>query len=104
MRVRLLATLLFLALNPVFARAELTGPPSPDVDFKKVPWHEGEALTYLISWGGFEAAQGTFTANNKGNHWEFQLALASRGLVDDFYPFTGTFWCILAPPPWRSVE
>ena len=35
---------------------------------------------------------------------EFHLDLASRGLVDDFYPFTGYFWCILAPPPWRSVE
>ena len=25
-------------------------------------------------------------------------------MVDEFYPFTGDFWCILAPPPWRSVE
>jgi hypothetical protein len=85
-------------------RAELTGPPPPPVDFKHVPWLDGEALTYLISWGGFDAAQGTFTARNRGDHWEFNLALGSRGLVDDFYPFTGNFWCILAPPPWRSVE
>jgi hypothetical protein len=74
------------------------------VDFKHVPWTDGEALTYLISWTAFEAAEGTFVARNKGDHWEFNLALASRGMVNEFYPFTGTFWCVLAPPPWRSVE
>jgi len=74
------------------------------VDFKHLPWSDGEALTYLVSLSAFEAAQGTFVARDKGDHWEFNLALASRGLVDDFYPFTGNFWCILGPPPWRSVE
>jgi hypothetical protein len=92
-----------LGLTPVHG-AE----PNPDsaapVDFKHVPWIDGEALTYLISWGALDAAQGTFTARKKADHWEFHLKLASRGMVDEFYPFTGTFWCILAPPPWRSVE
>jgi hypothetical protein len=74
------------------------------VDFEHLPWTDGEALTYLVSWGGLEAAQGTFVAHSKGNHWEFKLALASRGLVDDFYPFTGSFWSVLAPDTWRSVE
>jgi len=78
--------------------------PAPPVDFNHVPWNDGEALTYLISWGGFEAAQGTFVAHKIGDHWEFKLTLASRGMVDDFYPFTGTFWSILGTPPWRSVE
>jgi hypothetical protein len=95
--------LLGLASSPSRAD-ELTGPPSPPIDFHHLPWSDGEALTYLISWSGFEAAQGTFVAHDKGSHWEFKLALGSRGLVDDFYPFTGTFWCELAPPPWRSVE
>jgi hypothetical protein len=91
------AALLFAAASS-FARAE-----SP-VDFKHLPWADGEALTYLVSWEGLYAAQGTFEAHEKGDHWEFDLALGSRGLVDEFYPFTGSFWCILAPPPWRSVE
>ena len=104
-RLAFLASLLGVVLGLSPARAvEPVAPPSPPVDFKHLPWTDGETLTYLISLSAFEAAQGTFVARNKGDHWEFKLALASRGLVDDFYPFTATFWCILAPPPWRSVE
>jgi hypothetical protein len=79
-------------------------PTSPDVDFARLPWANGESLTYLISWSSLQAAEGTFVARQVGDHWEFKLSLASRGFVDDFYPFTGYFWSILAPPPWRSVE
>jgi hypothetical protein len=96
------ALLLGVALGLSPAGAPAAGP--APVDFNRLPWADGEALTYLISWGALEAAQGTFVASDKAGHWEFKLALASRGLVDEFYPFTGTFWCILAPPPWRSVE
>ena len=112
-RTSFLAFLLGVALGPSPARVPAAGPPAAGspapisaapVDFNHLPWTDGEALTYLISLSAFEAAQGTFVARNKGDHWEFNLAIASRGLVDDFYPFTGTFWCILAPPPWRSVE
>jgi hypothetical protein len=78
---------------------------TPPVDFAHLPWKNGEALTYMVSMGLFEAAEGTFTAHQKDDHWEFNLKLASRGLVDEFYPFTGYFWCLLAPgSPWRSVE
>jgi len=97
-----------LTLGVVSALAAPTEPipnPAPPVDFQHLPWADGETLTYLISLSAFEAAQGTFVARDKGDHWEFQLALASRGLVDDAYPFTGTFWSILAPTsPWRSIE
>jgi len=106
-RPPLLAALLGAALFATSSRmpaAEPSLPPSPPVDFHHLPWTDGEALTYLVSLGGFDAAQGTFVARDKSDHWEFKLSLASRGLVDDFYPFTGTFWSILAPPPWRSVE
>ncbi len=99
--LRLLAVLACLA--PLRADPPAPMPPAP-VDFKTVPWTDGEALTYLVSWNGFDAAQGIFTAHKKGAHWEFNLALASLGLVNDFYPFTGTFWCIQAPSPWRSTE
>jgi hypothetical protein len=95
---------LILGLSPMRMAATAPPPTPAPVDFKHLPWTDGETLTYLISWSAFQAAQGTFVARNKGGHWEFNLALASRGLVDDFYPFSGTFWCILAPPPWRSVE
>jgi hypothetical protein len=78
--------------------------PSPPVDFNALPWMDGESLTNLVSMDSLDAAQGTFVAKKKNDHWEFNLALASRGLVDDVYPFTGNFWSILAPPPWRSVE
>jgi hypothetical protein len=76
----------------------------PATDLQHVPWSDGEAVTYLISWSGLYAAEGTFVAHKKKDHWEFDLSLGSRGLVDEFYPFTGNFWCVLAPPPWRSVE
>jgi hypothetical protein len=78
---------------------------SPPVDFNHLPWKNGESLTYLVSMGLFDAAEGTFTAQDKGDHWEFHLKLASRGFVDEFYPFSGYFWCVLGPgQPWRSVE
>ena len=77
----------------------------PPVDFVHLPWKDGETLTYMVSMGLFDAAEGSFTAHQKGGHWEFKLKMASRGIVDDFYPFTGWFWCELAPDaPWRSVE
>jgi hypothetical protein len=85
-------------------RAAPTTNSAPQIDFQHLPWADGESLTYLISWGELEAAQGTFVARKKGDHWQFNLSLASRGLVDEFYPFSGYFWCILAPPPWRSIE
>ena len=106
-RLSILAPLLGVAFSFSSARAQAPAPAptaGPPVDFKHLPWSDGERLTYLVSLGGFDAAQGTFTARNKGDHWEFKLALASRGLVEDFYPFTGSFWCILAPHRWRSVE
>jgi len=82
----------------------LPAPPPPPVDFNHLPWADGETLTYLISWAGFDAAQGTFVARKTGAGWEFKLSLASRGFVDDFYPFTGSFWSLLDQPLWRSLE
>jgi hypothetical protein len=97
-----LVCFLALALGSTPAAA---APSDPPVDFTHLPWKNGEALTYLVSMGLFDAAEGTFTAHNNGGHWEFKLKLASRGVVDEFYPFTGWFWCELAPDaPWRSVE
>ena len=97
-----------LGLLPGFSSASAEDKPDPGpaapVNFTKVPWKDGEALTYLISVGMFEGAEGTFTTHDKGNQWEFDLKLASRGLVDDFYPFTGSFWCLLTKSPWRSDE
>jgi hypothetical protein len=86
------------------AMADPAPPPPPTVDFHHLPWTDGEKLTYLVSLVGLEAAQGVFTARKKGDHWEMELALASRGLVDDTYPFTGTFWSIIGPKTWQSVE
>ena len=86
------------------APAEPPPAPLPAVDFHHLPWGDGESLTYLVCLGSFEAAQGTFTALKKSDHWEFKLAMVSRGLVQDTYPFTSSFWSILGPAPWRSVE
>jgi len=97
----LLALATILAPPPTHAAS----PSNPPVDFTHLPWKDGEALTYLVSMNMFSAAEGTFTAHDRGDHWEFNLKLASRGLVDEFYPFSGYFWCLLDPPPaWRSVE
>src|SRR5271154_998804 len=68
------------------------------------PWPDGESLTYLVSWGSFQAAEGTFVARNKGDHWDFNLELSARGLVGDFYPFNDYFWCVADTAPWRSTE
>ena len=105
MRACGLATLFIFALaSHSFALADAETNASSADDPKHVPWRDGEALSYLISWGGLEAAEGIFVARTEDDHWQFKLALASRGLVDEFYPFTGYFWCILAPTKWRSVE
>jgi hypothetical protein len=111
MRCLLLAGLLVLAPGVLLARTEKApapespAPESPPVDFIRLPWKDGETLTYNVDMGLFEAAEGTFSAKDKGDHWEFKLKLASRGLVEEFYPFTGFFWCKLGPgSPWRSVE
>jgi hypothetical protein len=99
----LFVPVLALGLLPVHAQ-ELTGPPSPPVDFQHLPWSNGESLTYQISWTTLIAAEGTFVAQNKGDHWQFNLKMASAGMVNDMYPFTGYFWSILGTSPWRSVE
>ena len=70
-----------------------------------LPWQNGESLTYLVTALTLQAAEGKFTAHNKGDHWEFDLDLKSLGWVSSFYPFTGQFWAIMGPgTPWRSVE
>ena len=104
MRAVLFGWLVGALLLPVHGAA--VDPASqPAVDLHYLPWTDGESLTYLVSLAGLEAAQGTFVARKKGDHWEFQLALVSRGLVDKAYPFTGAFWSIMAAnSPWRSVE
>jgi len=98
------AGVLGLILVPGLVAGEETIPPPPTADFQHLPWKDGEKLTYLVSWGGLEAAQGIFIANKKDDHWEFKLSLTSRGLVEDTYPFTASFWSIVQPEPWRSTE
>ena len=95
-----------LVLLPGFlpASAEPAPPPPPAVDLQHLPWASGEKLTYLVSLLGLEAAQGIFVAEKKGDQWEFKLSLASRGLVEESYPFTGTFWSMVGPETWRSTE
>ncbi len=79
--------------------------PNPPVDLAHLPWKDGETLTYVVSAYNLLAAEGTFSAHKKTDHWEFDLDLKSDGWVNTFYPFTGQFWCILAPDvPWRSLE
>jgi hypothetical protein len=98
---RIILAFLLVSVGAGFTRAEA----SPSVDFNHLPWKNGEALTYLVSMGPLEAAEGTFTAREHGGRWQFKLELSSRGLVDEFYPFSGYFWSLLdAPPVWRSVE
>ena len=99
------ACLLAILLAVEICASPIRAASSVPVDYTHLPWKNGEKLTYLVSMGLFDAAEGTFTAHEKGDHWEFKLKLASRGVVDEFYPFSGYFWCELAPPPsWRSVE
>jgi uncharacterized protein DUF3108 len=103
MRVFLIAGLV-VALGGLRAAADPPPAPQTPVDFAHLPWADGETATYMVSWATLEAAEGIFTARLKGDHWEFHLDLASRGAVDEIYPFTGNFWCMLDENPWRSVE
>ncbi len=107
-RWSLLAFLVFALLagsTQLPARVPIAAPMfAPPVDFDHLPWTDGESLTYLVSLAGLDAAQGTFVARKKDAGWEFKLALTSRGVVNKVYPFTGNFWSILAPSPWRSIE
>jgi len=105
--VRVFIVLLILAAGLASAAPAPPPPPAPTpapVDFAHLPWADGESLTYLVSWENFQAAQGTFVTHLIGDHWEFDMTLASRGAVDTIYPFTANFWSILAPSRWRSVE
>src|ERR1700691_5926188 len=81
------------------ARAMPTAP-LPPADMSHLPWTDGETLTYVVSWMAFDAAQGAFSAHDKGDHWEFNLDLASSGMVSRIYPFTCYFWSLLAKSPW----
>jgi hypothetical protein len=105
---RRFALIAFVALALATARAatpDVAAPTSGTVDYTHLPWQDGEALTYLVSWTGFNAAEGVFVAKKKSDHWEYRLNLHSMGLVDDIYPFTGYFWSVCAPAPlWRSIE
>jgi hypothetical protein len=96
------------SVSPAPAAAAPALPPpgaTPAVDLDHLPWKDGESLTYVVSAYSLLAAEGTFTAHRKTDHWEFDLDLKSDGWVNTFYPFTGQFWCILAPnAPWRSLE
>jgi len=87
------------------AQDRLPPVPSPPVDLAQLPWPDGESLTYVVSCYQLLAAQGTFTAHRKPDHWEFTLDLKSLSWVNTFYPFTSVFWSITGPGlPWRSVE
>lgn len=68
------------------------------------PWPDGETLVLSIDWGVIHAAQGTFTAVEKTDRWEFRLNLISQGTVDTFYPINDWFWSYQQKSPWRSVE
>jgi len=102
-----LAPLLALAIdtNPAPTAAP-PAPPPPAIStaLNPLPWSDGENLTYIVSWNGLDAAIGAFSAHDKGDHWEFDLALASRGTVDSIYPFKGYFWSLMNKVAWRSTE
>ena len=111
MRTLFFAASLFAAAT--LARADAAGDaqdklvpiPSPPVDLSQLPWGDGESLTYIVSCYQLLAAEGTFTAHKKPDHWEFNLDLKSLSWVNTFYPFTASFWCIAGPGlPWRSME
>ena len=95
-----------VALPPPAAKPPKPPPPPAmaPIDAHHLPWQEGESLTYLVSWETFQAAEGTFTAHAQGDGWIFKLKLASEAIVNSIYPFSGTFWSILAQNPWRSIE
>ena len=111
MRRAVLACLLAALVLVLPARAATppapppAAPPNPPVDLAHLPWKDGETLTYIVSAYGLLAAEGTFSAHDKSDHWEFNLDLKSLGWISSFYPFTAQFWCILAGnAPWRSME
>ena len=68
MRAPFLAAFLALASLTLNAAAGTTPALSEKINFQHLPWADGEALTYLVSWNGLDAAQGTFTARNTGKH------------------------------------
>lgn len=107
MKRLLLVSACICAAAIVLSPARVLGAPSlpaSSAEPAQVPWKDGEALTYLVSLGMFQAAQGTFTTRDQGDHWDCKLDLASAGLVQEFYPFTDYFWCELNKTPWRSNE
>ena len=70
----------------------------------KIPWKDGEALTYHAYWGIVDAADGTFTTHSDGNKWSCTLALQSAGSVSTIYPFKDYFTTSINKSPWRSLS
>jgi len=100
MRTRLQRFARLIAVAMVGGALLSTTIPAPAAE----PWPDGETLVLSINWGMIHAAQGTFTAVEKPERWEFRLNLISQGTVDTFYPINDWFWSYQQKSPWRSVE
>lgn len=96
----LLSTLFLCAMQQAFAGQVPTTTASTPTNM----WSDGETLVYSVQWGVVIAAQGTFTATEKPDRWEFRLHLVSEGVVETFFPINSWFWSFQEKNPWRSVE
>lgn len=68
------------------------------------PWVDGEQLVYDVEWSVFTAARATFTAQDLGPTWKFNLDLKTTGMVANMYTVDATIWSIQQKSPWRSLE
>lgn len=91
-------------LLPQSAKALTTAANVIDLEPSKVPWCDGEKLTYRVHLGIMEAVEGSFSAKDLGHAWEFKLHFRSVGMVEGMYPMRDWFWSICTKKPWRSVE
>jgi len=77
---------------------------SAHAEIVSVPWPSGEKLTYEIRWSAVSAAEAVFRAFDRGDKWEFQMELKSRGMIETAYPINDWFWSLQEKTPWRSIE
>lgn len=90
---------IFLLLTTLFCAAHLLA--------QDLPWPDGEKLSYLISWGPLDAAEGTFTARHDPQQQgmeRFVLTLRSRGPIEAFFPIRSRLASLTQLQPWRSRE
>ncbi|MDR0533327.1 MAG: DUF3108 domain-containing protein [Verrucomicrobiales bacterium] len=69
-----------------------------------LPWPDGEQLSYEVYWGVILAAEGTFSAKQQSDGWQFSLDLRSLGLVEGIAQIRSKVTSTVGLEPWSARQ